>query len=197
MNALSNGTARARTRCAGLVLLLLLAGCREERALNVDAQQRLVCDRAQANGLLDTAIEYCTAALTALRDAGGPPADVAGLALRLAALERQRGAFAVGLAWLEEAERMGVESPVTVGVERALLLAGQERWEEGVALLRELLPLCLALESDARVSARNAYAGYARRAELRGDQQTSAWLQAATGRLSAEGAGKLEINPDS
>ncbi len=182
----STDVQEARTWCAGLLLCLSLTACERNDLHQTYTEQLAVCDLAQDNGLLDEAVVHCTAAIDALRDTGDASERIGALALRLAVLERQRSQFEEALAWLSAAERDGVAEPATLGLERALVLAGQERWEDGVELLQELLPDCLNLNGEARATARTTYAGYARRLELQGNEDTSAWFKAAAESLAAD-----------
>lgn len=155
-----------------LLAVALIGGC--DQARNEYEQQLEVCTAGENNGVLSAAAEGCSNALEIARQNDFPPAEVSGLSYRLGRIERQQGRF-------EEAEvllraSLDYESQVrnSAGiasrlVELAISLAGQNRWEEGAALLDRAEPHVRSLAGDERDAAMNAIRGYAAQVRKLGD----------------------------
>lgn len=156
----------------GCLAATVLPGC-DLDARGEYQRQLEVCSVAEGNGLLDPAVDACGAALRIAGQNTYPAAELAALQQRLGRLQRQRGNFEAAEALLrpsvEHAEAAGDSAALaTRRVELAVILAGQDRWLEGWALLEGTAPFVADLSGDDRIAAANAYRGFAIRLGMLG-----------------------------
>ena len=154
-------------------MVQLLSACDYGSARAEYERQLEVCTVAENNGLLEAAARACGAALALAEERDYASDLVSGLLLRLGRLERQRGRFEQAETLIRRSlaleQQSGNQAAVAVRlVELALNVAGQERWEEGAALLEGAAPLVITLSGDERKAAVNAFRGFGARLSLLG-----------------------------
>ena len=165
----------------------LIGGCGLGENRKEYEHQLQVCSAGVENGVLSAAAEGCGTALTIARENSYPPEEINDLAFRLGQIERMRGRFveAEELVWptlkyaTSVSDSAGVASRL---VELALSMAGQDRWEEGVRLLRRAEPYLGNLEGEERKTAVNTLRGYAAQLE---DNETATQFAALAVELEA------------
>lgn len=180
---------KSNTLIVTAIMVHLLGGCDYRNTREAYDRQLEVCSVAENNGLLDTAVQACGAALAISEEHRYASDSVSGLLYRLGRLERQRGRF-------EEAERLtrrslaieeqsGNQAAVAARlVELALTAAGQERWQDGAQLLERAAPLVNHLSGDERQAAAKVFRGFSARLGLRGETAQAARLKARAEELA-------------
>ena len=166
-------------RMKTLTLLVLLAvlelgGCEYESAGDNFNRQIELCSVAEKNGILDTAVETCNAALVIAQARMYPQNQISSLLYRLGRLERQRGNFQEAETLVERSlaleETLGDQAGIAIRlVELALNAAGQGRWMDGAQLLERALPSIGALNDEHRKTAANALRGFSARLARMGE----------------------------
>jgi tetratricopeptide (TPR) repeat protein len=173
-----------------LLWLLGLAACDGGRSQAEYERQLGVCSVAEGNGLLEPAVEACSAALALAEQQGHAPDEVAGLLYRVGRLERQRGNFVPAEELLRRslalAEAAGETSAVAARlIELAQILAGQDRWLDGLQLLERATPLLSELSAGERRAAANVFRGFGVRLGLQGHSTEAERCQAVARELAA------------
>jgi tetratricopeptide (TPR) repeat protein len=130
---------------AGLLVTVLGACDNTASQLLADAQR---CQQLLLEGNLDAAEALCTRALGGADGAGLAPDVRSGRLYQLGRIKRQLAKYTEGEDLLRQslAIEEGLSGPGSAAVglrllELSLVLAGQERWEEGARLLERALPL--------------------------------------------------------
>ena len=157
-------TSRNTSLFVAFLAVALIAGCGQAR--KEYEQQLEVCTAGENNGVLTAAAESCGNALEIARQNEFPPDEISDLAYRLGQIERRQGRFEEAEALLQSSLEHEMQSSDAVGaagrlVELSFSLAGQNRWEEGVALLERAAPHIQDLTATERDAAGNALRAYA------------------------------------
>ena len=171
---------------ATLFSVTLIAGCgkvQKEFELQLE-----ICTAGENNGVLTAAAEGCGNALDIARQNDFPPDDISDLEYRLGQIERKRGRFDEAEALVRASLEFESQIPDPAGVATRLVelsfsLAGQNRWEEGAALLNRAEPDVRSLEGADREAAFNAFRGYAAQLGKLGDGETAARFKALADEL--------------
>ncbi len=158
-----------------IVFLLVsgLGGCDYRSAREEFDRQIEVCTAGERNGLLEAAVNACSAALAIAEEHAYAPELISGLLYRLGRLERQRGRFQEAEVLVRRSlaleEQPGAPGAVASRlVELSLSLAGQGRWPEGAQLLERAAPLVNDLTGKERDAAANAFRAFSVRLEKLG-----------------------------
>lgn len=162
---------------ATLLAVTLIAGC--GKVQKEYERQLEICTAGENNGVLTAAAEGCGNALDIARRNDFPPDEISDLEYRLGQIERKRGRFENAEALLQASLdfESQMSNPVGVAsrlVELSISLAGQDRWEEGAALLNRAEPHVRGLEGGERKAAVNTLRGYAAQLGKLGDSETAA-----------------------
>jgi len=161
-----------------LALSLVLGACGGSNAAAEYERQLKACSVAEGNGLLDSAVQACTMALVIAEEQAYAPDQLSGLLFSLGKLERQRGNFKDAESLLQRSlaieETLG-GSTATANrlIELALILAGQDRWQEGSEFLERAMPLLSGLAGQDRKTAANVLRGYGARFEMLGHAESA------------------------
>ncbi len=102
------------------------------------ARHLQVCDVAETNGVMSTAVDACESALAIANGRGYADDEVANLSLRVARLYRESGRFVEAETLARQAMQLASSDALTTEcgrLEIALSLSGQQRWGEAAALL--------------------------------------------------------------
>lgn len=162
---------------ATLLSVSLIAGC--SRVQEEFERQLEICTAGENNGVLTAAAEGCGNALDIARQNDFPPDEISDLTYRLGQIQRKRGRFEDAEALLQASLDFESQNSDPAGVASRLVelsfsLAGQDRWEEGAALLNRAEPHVHALEGGEREAAANTLRGYAAQLGKLGDSETAA-----------------------
>jgi len=167
-----------------LLWLLVLAACDCGRSRAEYDRQLEICSVAEGNGFVEAAVEACGGALAIADREGYAPDEVSDLSYRLARLERQLTNFERA----EELARRSLALAETGGdirdvalrlVELAPILAGQDRWLDGLQQLDRALPLLAELDSEDRRAAANVFKLFGVRLGMQGYEAEAERCQAA------------------
>jgi hypothetical protein len=181
---------RRKPAALALALVIGLGACDAGSSREEYARQLSACSLAESNGLLDAAVQACGAALAIAEKKRYATDAVAALLLRVGRLERQRGNFAQvevlllrSLALAEAADEPRAE--VAVLLELAPVLAGQDRWLDGVQMLERAMPLLAGFNGEGRRSAADVFRAFGVRLALLGHDEQAEWCTAAARELAA------------
>jgi hypothetical protein len=155
-------------RSAALAAALLatgLVGCSEGKARKEYERQLQICSAGEENGVLGAAADACGAALDIAKNRDYTPTEISDLALRLGRIERQQERFDEAEVLVQESLDLAIwpENSTDVAIrliELSLILAGQDRWDEGALLLTRVESSVQELSGSERQAAANAYRGY-------------------------------------
>ena len=175
---------------AAVLLVLLIGGCSGSKADKEFERQLEICSAGEKNGVLETAADACGRALAIAKEREYSPDEISDLSYRLGKIERNRGRFAEAEVLLQaslefEAQATDPAEMASRLVELSFSLAGQDRWEEGAALLNRAEPHVRGLEGGDRKAAFNAFRGYAAQLGKLGDGETAARFKALADELAA------------
>ena len=177
------------TRVWIAIVLSGLASACDTTASRLDAEAE-TCELALKIGDLELAEETCQRALGNAGDDILAPQVRSERLYNLAKIKRQRSRYAEAAELLNQSlalEQMlsGPDSPQVAGrrLEMSLILAGLGRWQEGVRLLEQTVPMAIHLNEKERDSLVNILQQYA--AQLQKSQQIeqASHLQAAAASL--------------
>ena len=173
---------------AGVLLATAVTGCTDGKARADYERQLQICSAGERQGVLDTAADACGAALNIARDRGYPSAGISDLSFRLGRIERKRGRFddAEPLVRASLEFETGAGDSVVVAtrlIELSFILAGQDRWDEGVTLLEGAEPWVQDLEDHERKNAANAFRGYSAQLRKTGDATIASRFEALASKL--------------
>jgi tetratricopeptide (TPR) repeat protein len=157
---------------AGLLVTALGACDNTASRLLVDAER---CEQVLQEGNLEAAEALCTRALGGADGAGLAPDIRSGRLYQLGRIKRQLSKFTEGEDLLRQSlaieEELSGPDSAAAGLrllELSLVLAGQERWEEGARILERALPLTDQLTDKERASMAKVLKHYAGQLEKTG-----------------------------
>ena len=163
---------KAKILFAGLLVTVLGACDNKASRLLVDAER---CDQVLQEGNLEAAEALCTRALGGADGAGLAPDIRSGRLYQLGRIKRQLSKFTEGENLLRQSLLIeeGLSGPGSAAVglrllELSLVLAGQERWEEGARILERALTLTDQLTDKERASMAKVLRHYAGQLEKTG-----------------------------
>ena len=167
-------TSRRISLLVALLAVALVGSCGKAR--KEYGQQLDVCTAGENNGVLTAAAEGCGTALEIARQNDFPADEISDLSYRLGQIERKQGRFEEAEALLQSSLEHETRTSDSAGiasrlVELSFSLAGQNRWEDGAALLDRAKPHIRSLTGDERDAAVNALRGYAAQAQKLGDSE--------------------------
>jgi len=171
-----SGKLAAAGLLAALLLVLGLGACGDHGSAAEYARQLQACTLAEGNGLLDSAVQACGKALSIAEEQAYTPEMRSGLLFRMGKLERQRGNFKAAEMLVRQSLAIEENSgrPGTIAkrlVELAVILAGEDRWEDGSEFLQRVTPLLETLAGKDRLAAGNAFRGYSLHLEMLGQTE--------------------------
>lgn len=150
------------TQALLLLTALALGGCDFHSSRDEFDQQLGLCTLAENNGLLESAVQGCQAALAIAEKEGYAPAVISDLLYRLGRMARQRNQFSEAQQLMQRSLAIEQQSGEQVAIalrsiELSLSLAGQGRWSEGAQMLERMLTLAGGLSGRDRQAAAGAF----------------------------------------
>ena len=141
-----------------LLAALALAGCDLHSARNEFNRQLEFCTVAENNGLVESALKGCRAALAIGEQHGYALETISALLYRLGRMERQESRFAEAKELMQRSLTIEEQSdqPTAIAlrlIELSLCEAGQGQWAEGANLLERASPLFDELDGSDRKAA--------------------------------------------
>ena len=174
---------------AGLLVTVLGACDNTASRLLADAER---CEQILQEGNLEAAEALCTRALGGADGAGLAPDVRSGRLYQLGRIKRQLSKYTEGEDLLMQSLVIeeGLSGPVSTAVglrllELSLVLAGQERWEEGARILERALPLTDQLTDKERASMAKVLKYYAGQLEKTGQTGLESQFRIAAAELES------------